>query len=61
MGNRCRLEPLKPETPRIALYLVVAQGRLTLQVVCFGLADFRLPARPPKSLSRPTRESRGRP
>src|ERR1035437_9827323 len=31
--NRCNLEPLKPETPKIALYVVVAQGRLTLQVV----------------------------
>jgi hypothetical protein len=31
--NRCNLEPLKAETPKIALYVVVAQGRLTLQVV----------------------------
>jgi hypothetical protein len=55
--NRCNLEPFKPETPKIALYLVLAQGRLTLQVVCLGLAHFRLPVRPPKSPSRPTREN----
>ena len=59
--NRCNLEPLKPETPKITLYLVLAQGRLTLQVVCLGLAHFRLPVRPPKSPSRPTRENPGRP
>ena len=47
--NRCNLEPLKPETPKTALYLVLAQGRQTLQVVWRGLADFRLPARPSKS------------
>src|ERR1035438_9847981 len=58
--NRCNLEPLKPETPKIAPYLVLAQGRLTLQVVCRGLAHFRLPARPPKSPSRPDRKSPGR-
>src|ERR1017187_8007258 len=51
----------KPETPKIALYLVVAQGRLTLQVVWLGLAHFRLPIRPPKSPSRPTRENPARP
>ena len=43
--NRFNLEPLNPETPKIALYLVLAPGRLTLQVVCLGLAHFRLPAR----------------
>ena len=59
--NRCNLEPFKPETPKITLYLVLAQGRLTLQVVCLGLAHFRLPVRPPKSPSRPTRENPGRP
>ena len=48
--NRCNLEPLKPETPKTALYVVFAQGRLTLQVVCLGLAHFRLPVRPPKAL-----------
>src|ERR1035437_8921751 len=31
--NRCNLAPFKPETPRITPYLVLAQGRLTLQVV----------------------------
>ena len=59
--NRCSLEPLKPEAPKIALYLVLAQGRLTLQVVCLGLVHFRLPVRPPKSPSRPTRENPGTP
>ena len=44
--NRCNLEPFKPETPEIALYLVYTQGRLTLQVVCLGLAHFRLPLWP---------------
>ena len=44
--NRCNPEPFKPETPKIALYLVLAQGRLTLQVVCLRLAHFRLPVRP---------------
>jgi hypothetical protein len=43
--NRYNLEPLKPETPKTTLYLVLAQGRQTLQVVWRGLADFRLPAR----------------
>jgi len=43
--NRCNLEPFKPETPKRALYLVVALGRLTLQVVCLSLAHFRLPVR----------------
>src|ERR1035438_5474384 len=28
--NRCILEPFKPETPKITLYLVLAQGQLTL-------------------------------
>jgi hypothetical protein len=55
--NRCNLEPLKPETAKITPYLVLARGRLTLQVVYRGLADFRLPARPPKSSSWPTREN----
>src|ERR1019366_4624330 len=59
--NRCNLEPLKPETPKITLYLVLAQGRLTLQVVWLGRAHFQLPVRPPKSPSRPTRENPGRP
>ena len=31
--HTCNLEPFKPETPKIALYVVLAQGRLTLQVV----------------------------
>jgi hypothetical protein len=31
--HTCNLEPFKPETPRITLYLVVGQGGLTLQVV----------------------------
>jgi hypothetical protein len=31
--NRCNLEPFKLETPKIIPYLVLAQGRLTLQVV----------------------------
>src|ERR1035437_3542022 len=43
--------------PKTTLYLELAQGRLTLQVVCLGLAHFRLPVRPPKSPSRPTREN----
>ena len=47
----------KPETPKIALYLVLAQRRLTLQVVYLGRAHFRLPVRPPISPSRPTRET----
>jgi hypothetical protein len=45
--NRCNLGPLKPETPKITLYLVLAHGRLTLQVVCFGLAHFQLAVWPP--------------
>jgi hypothetical protein len=56
-ANRCNLEAFKPEMPKVALYLVLAQGRLTLQVVCLRLADFRFPVRPPKSPSRPTREN----
>ena len=59
--NRCNLEPFKPEMPKITLYLVLAQGRLTLQVVCLGLAHFQLPVRPPKSPSPPTGENPGRP
>ena len=59
--NRCNLEPLKPETPRTALYLVFPRARLTLQAVCPGLVHFRLPVRPPKSPSRPTRDNPGRP
>jgi len=53
--NRCNLEHLKPETPRITPYLVLARGRLILQVVYRGLTDFRLPGRSPKSPSWPTR------
>jgi hypothetical protein len=49
--NRCNLEPLKLATPKTTLYLVLAQGRLTLQVACLGLAHFRLPLRPPESPS----------
>ena len=59
--NRCNLEPFNPETPRIELYLVLARARVTLQVVCLGLAHFRLPVRPPKAPFRPTRENPGRP
>ncbi len=59
--NRCNLEPLKPETPKTTLYLVLPQGRLTLQVVCFGLAHFQLPVGPPKCPSPPTGENPGRP
>jgi hypothetical protein len=59
--NRCNLEPFKSETPKTALYVVLAQGRLTLQVVCFGPAHFQLPVRPPKSCSPPTDENPGRP
>ena len=55
--NRCNLEPFKPETIKTALYVVLAIGRLTLQVLCLGPAHFRLPVRPPKSPSRPTREN----
>ena len=55
--NRRNLEPFKPETPKITPYLVLAQGRLTLQVVCLGLAHFQLPVRPPKSPSPPTGEN----
>jgi hypothetical protein len=43
--NRCNLEPLKPERPKTTPYLVLAQGRQTLQVVWLGLVDFRLPTR----------------
>ena len=46
--NRCNPERLKPETPKTAPYLVLEQGRLTLQVVCLGLAHFQLPVRPPE-------------
>src|ERR1035437_9543091 len=59
--NRYNLEPLKPETPKTTLYLVLPQVRLTLQVVCFGLAHFQLPVRPPKCPSPPTGENPGRP
>ena len=59
--NRCNLEPLKPETPKTTLHIVLAQGRLTLQVVWLSLAHFQLPARPPKSPSRRTGEHPGRP
>ena len=40
--NRCNLEPFKPETPKTTLYLVLAQGLLTLQIVWLGLAHFQL-------------------
>jgi len=46
--NRCNLEPFKPEIAKTALYPVVPQGRLTLQVMCLGLAHFQLPERPPR-------------
>jgi hypothetical protein len=59
--NRCNLKAFKPEMPRIAPYLVLARRRLALQVVCLGLAHFRLPVRPLKSPSRATRENPGRP
>jgi hypothetical protein len=59
--SRCNLEPFKPETPGITPYLVLAQGRLTLPVVCLGPAHFRFPVRPPKFPSRPTRANPGRP
>ena len=55
--NRCNLEPLNSETPRIIPYLVLAQRRLTLQAVYFRLAHFQLPLRLPKSPSPPTREN----
>jgi hypothetical protein len=32
-SNRCILKPGKPETAKTALYLVLAQGQLTLQAV----------------------------
>src|ERR1017187_1494948 len=51
----------KPETPKITLYLVLAQGRLTLQVVWLGLAHFQLPVRPSKPPSPPIGENPGRP
>jgi hypothetical protein len=56
--NRGNLEPLKPETPKTALYLVLAHSRLTLQVVCLGLAHFRSPVRPAKSPSLADRRER---
>ncbi len=59
--NRCNLEPFKPETAKITPYLVLAQGRLTLQVVCLGLAHSRLPVWPPKAPSRLTGENPSRP
>ena len=59
--NRCNLEPFKPETPKTTLYLVLPKGRLTLQVVCLGLAHFQLPVLPPKAPSPPTGENPGRP
>jgi predicted RNase H-like HicB family nuclease len=40
--HTCSLEPFKPETPKTTLYLVLAQGRLTLQVVWLGLPHFQL-------------------
>lgn len=36
---------------KIIPYLVLARRRLTLQVVCFGPAHFRLPVRLPRSPS----------
>jgi hypothetical protein len=59
--NRCNLEPFKPETPKITLYVVATQGRLTLQVVWLGLTHFQLPGRPPKAPSPPAGENPGRP
>ena len=59
--NRCNLDPLKPETPKTTLYLVLPQVRLTLQVVCFDLAHFQLPVRPPKSRSPPTDDNPSKP
>jgi hypothetical protein len=59
--NRCDLEPFKPETPKIALYVVVMRGLLTLQLVWLGLTHFQLPVRPPKAPSPPTDENPGRP
>ena len=40
---------------------VISIRRRTLQVGCLGLTHFRLPVRPPKSPSGPTRENPGRP
>jgi len=60
-SNRCNLEPLKPETPRITPYLVFAHRQLTLQVAYLGLAHFRLLVRFPKSHSPPIHENLGRP
>ena len=57
--NRCNLEAFNPETPKTTLYVVLTQGRLTLQVVWLGLAHFQLPVRPPKSASPPTGENPG--
>jgi hypothetical protein len=55
------LEPFKPETPKTALYLVRAEGRLTLQVVGLGLAHFRLPVRSQNPLPGRRRQNRGGP
>jgi hypothetical protein len=41
--NRCRLKPLKPETPEITLLLVCPQRRLALQAVCCSRPRFQLP------------------
>jgi hypothetical protein len=46
--NRYILEAFRPESPGIPLYVGVAQGPLTLQVVCLGPVHFRLPAQHPK-------------
>ncbi len=59
-ANGCILEPFKPETQEKALYLVVAQGPMALQVVGRGLCHFPLPGLPPESTSRPTGENSGR-
>ena len=43
MPNRCSLKPLKPETPKNTLLLVLPLWRLTLQMVCHSRPRFRLP------------------
>ena len=57
-ANHFNLEALKPETPKIALYVVLALGRLTLQVVWLGLAHFQLPIRLPISPFPPDKRER---
>jgi hypothetical protein len=52
-GNRCKLEPLKPEMPKIALYVGFFGSGQPLQVAYFGRSQFPFPEAPLAGLAGP--------